>query len=95
MVLTNNKYLGFCVVIAAAALAGCGGTKACEKPKRYQASAAAPPIEVPESFDALDEQAELKIPKASPKSNAPVNPCLDEPPDYFESRPVESAEPEE
>ena len=76
-------------LIAALAILGClsacGGNdvinQTCDEPQRYQSVVAGKRVEVPEGLDALNEFAEIPIPKAE---GAPVRPpgsrCVEFPP---------------
>ena len=71
------------LVVALAGLAGCGGTpdRSCDDPERYQAAVEAPPVNVPDDLDSLDEFKKLPLPDASPRPPRPKgSPCLDLPP---------------
>ena len=66
-------------------LSACGGdeliNQTCDEPRRYQSVVAGKRVEVPEGLDALNEFAEMPIPKAE---GAPVRPsgsrCIELPP---------------
>ncbi|MBT8090184.1 MAG: hypothetical protein KJO01_08240 [Gammaproteobacteria bacterium] len=68
-----------------AGLAACGGgdviKQSCDEPQRYQSVVAGKRVEAPEGLDALNEFAEMPIPKAE---GAPVRPpgsrCIELPP---------------
>jgi uncharacterized lipoprotein len=74
--------------MAAIGCSGGGGTRNCGKPREYQASESAASLEVPEDLDAPDRSGKLIIPNV-PDSGAEAEsdqPCLEEPPDYFDRK---------
>ena len=85
--------LSISLLITVAALAGCNRgykPKACEKPKEYHEQRSIAPLEVPEDLDAPDPDASVQIPEVPglEEGQAPRGPCLEEPPDYFDTSPV-------
>ncbi len=75
------------------ALTGCNRgykPRACEKPKEYHAQKSIPPLTVPDDLDAPDPSASVQIPDLPglEEGEAPRGPCLEEPPDYFDTSPT-------
>ena len=80
------------VLSAAMLLSSCffGRTQSCNKPQEYQSSNSVKPIEVPAGLDHQEEPNKLVIPPGE-KQTQPIpkgQPCLEEPPDYFDTNPV-------
>ena len=80
------------VPIAAMLLSGCffGRSQSCNKPQEYQSSKSVKTIEVPAGLDTPEEPNKLVIPPGEMQTQ-PIpkgEPCLDEPPDYFDTNPV-------
>lgn len=68
------------LALAAVGIGGCAETAQCNKPKTYQQAKVGKHVEIPEGLDALNEDKELTIPKASPQAPPPPGACLDMPP---------------
>ena len=82
----------FQVLIAAVLLSGCffGRSESCNKPQEYQSSDSVSPLRVPAGLDQQEDPNKLVIPPGE-KQTQPIpkgQPCLDEPPDYFDTNPV-------
>ena len=80
------------VMFTATLLSGCffGGGQSCNKPQEYQSSNSVKPLEVPAGLESPQEQNKLVIPPGE-RQTQPLpkgQPCLDEPPDYFDTDPV-------
>ena len=82
-------------LIAALAIVGflpaCGGddmiNQTCDEPRRYQSVVAGKRVEVPEGLDALNEFAEMPIPKAEGATvRAPGSRCIELPPSVGSSK---------
>ena len=73
-------------------LSGCffgGGKKSCDRREEYQRSAGGSELRVPGDLDEPNDAGKLDIPPpATAKEDAPENPCLEDPPDYF-GRPLD------
>jgi len=85
------------IIVTLVFLVGCFGNrsaKACKKPREYQEARSIPDLQVPDDLDAPNPDTGLTIPDAPP--NAPSGkeqddsgaPCLDTPPDFFDTSPV-------
>ncbi len=76
------------VLVAGAALAGCGGNKdlirKCEERHLYQEAEAHEKLTVPEDLDELDELKEIPLPEAAPvaEREEAETPCLELPPGF-------------
>ena len=74
------------VLVAGAALAGCGGNKdllrKCEERRLYQEAESHDKLKVPDDLDELDELKEIPLPEAAPEGEReqPETPCLELPP---------------
>lgn len=80
------------VLLACAAVAGCGGRAgvSCQSADRYAGSDSIPPVRVPEGLLPPDESQALVIPPEPDRAvtvDETSRPCLELPPDYFETRP--------
>ncbi len=77
--------------VALLGMTGCflGGDKGCNKTYEYQVSKSVPPLEVPTDLDEPNRAGGLVIPvEGEGAGSAPQDqPCLDQPPDYFEKEP--------
>ena len=83
-------------LIVAVSVSGCffgGDGLSCEDPQLYGRSDSAPPVRVPEGMSIPDESQALQIPAGErlqlpddeeDDEEAPPNPCLEAPPDFFE-----------
>ena len=74
-------------------LAGCNrGSKPseCEEPREYHQQTTIPPLDVPEDLDAPDPGRSVQIPDIPGREGTPPRkgPCLEDPPDYFDTSPV-------
>lgn len=81
------------VVCCVLALSGCNRgykPKACEKPREYHSQTSIPALDVPEDLDAPDPANSIQIPDLPSLEDGPAKPgpCLEEPPDYFDTSPV-------
>jgi uncharacterized lipoprotein len=81
------------LALALLALAGCNRTgkpSACEKPKEYHEQASIAPVDVPDDLDAPNPDDSVRIPDLPGLEDGPARPgpCLEEPPDYFDTSPV-------
>ena len=80
------------VLITAPFLSGCffGGSESCNKAQEYQSSKSVKPLEVPTDLESPDEPNKLVIPPGEKQTQPRPKgqPCLDEPPDYFDTDPV-------
>lgn len=74
-----------CAVASALVLAACGGYS-CREPQVYQSARSVPPLAVPEDLSEPDDETQLVLPRAAEDAprREPNDPCLDQPPDYFE-----------
>ncbi len=75
----------FCATLAASALAACSGYS-CREPQVYQSARSVPALEVPEDLSEPEDETQLVIPRAAEDApeRDPEDPCLDQPPEYFE-----------
>ena len=62
----------------------------CREVREYQGSEPAPRIIVPDDLEPLPDTQRLQVPygEANKQSTPPEDPCLIEPPDYFDDSPV-------
>ena len=82
MALRKLVLLSLCVAL----LSGCfgRGSKSCDRREEYQRSTSGTELRVPQDLDEPDETGKLDIPPpATPEEDAPEDPCLEDPPDYF------------
>ena len=87
--------IGRLTVLAACALAvaGCNRgykPKACEEPREYHEQVSIDPVTVPEGLDGPDPANSVQIPELPSDREGPAKggPCLEEPPDYFDTSPT-------
>ncbi|MGH8496275.1 MAG: hypothetical protein ACREVN_09070 [Gammaproteobacteria bacterium] len=80
---TLRNILG--TVLAALALAACSGYS-CRGPQVYESAHSVPPLVIPEDLAETENPTKLIIPRAeeSAPERGPDDPCLDQPPDFFE-----------
>ncbi len=80
------------VLITVPLLSGCffGGSQSCNKAQEYQSSKSVKPLEVPAGLESPQEPNKLVIPPGEKQTQPRPKgePCLDEPPDYFDTDPV-------
>lgn len=86
----SRLVIGICCILL---LVGCNrGSKPskCEKPREYHEQTSIPPLDVPEELDAPDPAKSIQIPDIPGREGAPPRkgPCLEDPPDYFDTSPV-------
>ncbi|MBT8441669.1 MAG: hypothetical protein KJO76_04710 [Gammaproteobacteria bacterium] len=81
------------LVVLTLAIVGCNRgyrPKACEKPREYHSQVSIDPLQVPEGLDAPDPANSVQIPElpGSRERLPEDSPCLEEPPDYFDTSPT-------
>ena len=81
------------LVVVTLAMVGCSrGYKpeACQKPREYHSQVSIDPLQVPEGLDAPDPANSVQIPELpGNRERLPEDsPCLEEPPDYFDTSPT-------
>ena len=79
-------FVAICALISGCA--GGGGKRACSKQREYQASETTGSLTVPNNLDEPDRSGKLIIPEVREEDEEPAGdqPCLDQPPDYFERK---------
>jgi uncharacterized lipoprotein len=86
---------GLITLAVIAVATGCTGAygQRCEDPERYAGSVEVPPVRVPGDLSVPDESDALQIPRVGQpdetESATRPGPCLESPPDYFETGPDE------
>jgi len=83
----------FIIICCALALLGCNrGSKPskCEEPREYHEQTTIPPLDVPDDLDAPDPAGSIKIPDVPglEDGKSDRSPCLEAPPDFFDTSPV-------
>jgi uncharacterized lipoprotein len=80
------------ILLAVLVIAACNrGYKpeACLEPREYHAQRSIPPMSVPDDLDAPDSAGSVQIPPLPPGKDGSIpGPCLEAPPDYFDTSPT-------
>jgi hypothetical protein len=75
------RYIPLLITLFSALLTGCAQNLSCDKPQPYQAAVETSKVAAPDGLDPLEEDREMRIPRASPQDpRPPGSPCLDLPP---------------